>query len=80
MRLRKSPEGYLYGPNKGRIISCPDGYEPHPQYPNTICIPCLEECEHRELKEVKGGCCTEEKLYCHFFEKWVTVGDCKECK
>lgn len=56
MRLRKSTDGSLFAPHRGKPPACPDGYERDPvdQY---RFLPELEPCEHRLVISEESSCC-----------------------
>ena len=56
MRLRKSTDGSLFAPHRGKPPACPDGYERDPQDQYRF-LPIVDPCEHRINLNEKSGCC-----------------------
>lgn len=75
--FRRLPNGYLHTPI---AVEAPEGYSPHPTMPN-VYVPNLPSCIQRQIKEPGSRCCGQRNyLYCAYFQKRVTPGDCHACK
>jgi len=78
--LRKTEDGRLFAPHRGKPPSCPDGYERDPH--NTfLFVPILDSCQYREERVFKHGCCGSAfGLHCIKLDSRITSGTCKECQ
>lgn len=56
MRLRKSTDGSLFAPHRGKPPACPEGYERDPMDEYRF-HPILGPCKYRVILSEKSGCC-----------------------
>lgn len=81
MRLRKSTDGSLFAPHRGKPPACPDGYEHDPMDPYRF-LPRLAHCEHRTTIGEESGCCGQMSVMrCKAKnDKVILKSTCLACK
>ena len=78
IKWRQDPNGVLLAPTRGQIPVCPRGFE-RVSGQNFQCQPAIE-CEHREAREIKQGCCNcTTTYYCHRDGSIKMYFTCKVC-
>jgi len=81
MRLRRSTDGSLFAPHRGKPPACPDGYEQDPMDPYRF-VPILDDCEHRTIISEQSGCCGKIRIMkcAAKNNKVILKSDCLACE
>ena len=80
VRLRKTANGRIFAPKRGKQIATPFGYIPEPGELNLF-RPALLPCEYRNEKLVQSKCCGRVKrIWCDRDDVQTDDGRCKECQ
>jgi len=80
MDFRELPNGILAAPRRGNPPEPPEGYQ-RKEGDDYLFEIIIDDCEHREEKTVKSGCCGSSlKIYCNRDDLYVKRLICKECE
>lgn len=76
---RKTSNGVLFAPTRGRAPACPSGFEAVPG--DKFSFHPEIRCQHREQRKLKVGCCGScVAYYCYRDNEYKFQSICRVCE